>query len=218
VIANREPRKIGTHCFGRPQPAVEVRLVSEDGADAQTAGELLVRAAGPDPRAGFFVEYLGDAEATREAWRGGWFHTGDIVRRDAETYLYFVDRRKNLIRRSGENISAVEVETVLRRHPMVREVAVAPTPDDLRSEEVLACIVPREALAPERMPEIARSIVALALEELAYYKVPGWLAFVTELPLTATQKVQRTELKARARDLPGTPGCIDTRPLKRRQG
>ena len=81
-----------------------------------TPGELLVRAAGPDPRAGFFTKYLGDAEATETAWEGGWFHTGDVVRRDAERNLYFVDRWKNVIRRSGENIAAAEVESVLRQH------------------------------------------------------------------------------------------------------
>ena len=107
-------------------------------------GELLVRAAGPDPRAGFFTEYLGDPQATEAAWEGGWFHTGDVVRRDADGNLFFVDRWKNVIRRSGENIAAAEVESVLRQHRLVREVACAAVPDELRGEEVLACIVPRE--------------------------------------------------------------------------
>jgi acyl-CoA synthetase (AMP-forming)/AMP-acid ligase II len=219
IIANREPRHVGTNCFGKPEPAVETRLVDEDGRDVEVdrPGELLVRAAGPDPRAGFFAAYLKDDAATEAAWRGGWFHTGDIVRRDDAGFHYFIDRRKNIIRRSGENISAVEVETVLRRHPAVREVAVAAAPDDLRGEEVLACVVPRAPIAPDRLAETARSIVALALGDLAYYKVPGWVAFLDELPLTATQKVQRALLKDRARELPGTSCCIDTRPLKRRR-
>ena len=108
-----------------------------------TPGELLVRAAGDDPRAGFFTKYLGDPEATEAAWQGGWFHTGDVVQRDAEKNLFFVDRRKNVIRRSGENIAAAEVESVLRQHRLVRDVACAAVPDDLRGEEVLACIVPQ---------------------------------------------------------------------------
>ena len=219
ISANREPRKRGTNCFGRPDPAIEMRIINDDGATmgADAPGELLVRAAGADPCAGFFTAYLKDAAATEEAWAGGWFHTGDIVSADADGDLHFIDRKKNLIRRSGENIAAVEVETVLRRHPLVREVAVAPAPDDLRGEEVLACIVPREKIAPERMSEAAAAIVALALDDLAYYKVPGWVAFVDALPLTATQKVQRSALKAQARDLPGTPFCFDTRALKRRR-
>jgi acyl-CoA synthetase (AMP-forming)/AMP-acid ligase II len=217
LSAPREPRKIGTNCFGRPASVMELRIVGEDGAPvlSEEPGELLVRAAGPDPRAGFFRAYLKDAAATDAAWQGGWFHTGDIVRQDADGDLHFVDRKKNLIRRSGENISAVEVETVLRRHPLVREVAVAATPDDLRGEEVLACIVP--TAAPARPDDAASSIVAHALDALAYYKVPGWIAFVASLPLTATQKVDRAALKAQARDLPGTACCIDARPLKRRR-
>ena len=74
-------------------------------------------------------EYLKNPEATAEAWRGGWFHTGDEVRRDAEGYFYFVDRRKDLIRRSGENISSSEVEAVIRSHPKVLDVAVIPVPE-----------------------------------------------------------------------------------------
>ncbi len=207
VIANREPRHVGTSCFGRPESAVAVRIAPED-------GELLVRANGNDPRAGFFTEYLKDAPATEAAWEGGWFHTGDIVRADASGYLYFVDRKKNIVRRSGENISAAEVETVLRRHPAVAEVAVAAAPDDVRGEEVLACIVPRMPVADPA--ETAADIVRAALTELSYFKVPGWIAFVDALPLTASQKVARGELKAMAQRLLAEGGCVDTRGLKRR--
>jgi acyl-CoA synthetase (AMP-forming)/AMP-acid ligase II len=186
---------------------VEVRIVPED-------NELLVRAAGADPRAGFFSGYLKDPEATEAAWQGGWFHTGDIVRADADGNLTFVDRKKNVIRRSGENISAVEVENVLHHHPAVAEVAVVGVADDLRGEEVLACIVPR---APITDPTAAAvDIVRAALLDLSYFKVPGWVAFVESLPLTASQKVARGELKAMARQMAGGPDCVDTRGLKRR--
>ena len=111
------------------------------GAAGQEPGELQVRAAGTDPRAGFFREYLKDPAATAEAWAGGWFHTGDVVRRAPDGSLHFVDRRKNVIRRSGENIAAVEVEGALRQHPGVAGVAVAPTADPVRGEEVFACVV-----------------------------------------------------------------------------
>jgi acyl-CoA synthetase (AMP-forming)/AMP-acid ligase II len=207
VIANHEPRHVGTSCFGRPEPAVDIRIMDED-------NELLVRAAGPDPRAGFFSEYLKDPEATAAAWEGGWFHTGDIVRADAAGYLTFVDRKKNVIRRSGENISAVEVESVLRRHPTVAEVAVAAVPDDVRGEEVLACIVPRAAITDAA--DTATDIVRTALQDLSYYKVPGWVAFVETLPLTASQKVARGELKSVAQHLVQQKRCVDTRGLKRR--
>jgi acyl-CoA synthetase (AMP-forming)/AMP-acid ligase II len=217
VIASHEPRHIGRSCFGRAQPFMQYRIVDEADADVAdfTPGELLVRAAGDDPRGGFFTKYLGDPEATEAAWQGGWFHTGDVVQRDAEKNLFFVDRRKNVIRRSGENIAAAEVESVLRQHRLVRDVACAAVPDDLRGEEVLACIVPSETI--DDKPRAAADIVAYALQELAYFKAPGYVAFVDALPLTATNKVQRGELKAWAQGLPGTPDCIDTRHLKRRQ-
>jgi acyl-coenzyme A synthetase/AMP-(fatty) acid ligase len=94
-------------------------------------------------------------------------------------------------------------------------VACAAVPDDLRDEEVLACIVPRETI--DDKPHAAADIMAYTLQELAYFKAPGYVAFVDALPLTATNKVQRGELRAWAQGLPGTPDCIDTRHLKRRQ-
>lgn len=219
VIANREPRNIGMSCFGRPEAALEVRIVGDDGlpAPADAPGELLVRASGDDPRRGFFRAYLKDAEATAAAWEGGWFHTGDIVKQDADGQMYFVDRKKNVIRRSGENISAVEVESVLRKHPCVADVAVAATPDAVRGDEVLACIVVREPLREADRAAHAAELVQLCLAQLAYFKAPGYVAFVDALPLTGTQKVQRAALKDLARTLPGTPGCIDTRAMKKRQ-
>jgi acyl-CoA synthetase (AMP-forming)/AMP-acid ligase II len=172
------------------------------------------RAAGADPRAGFFTEYLKDPAETAAAWRDGWFHTGDIVRADADGALYFVDRKKNIVRRSGENVSAAEVESVLRGHPAVAEVAVAAAPDDVRGEEVLACIVPRAPVADAATT--AAAIVRAALADLSYFKVPGWVVFMESLPLTASQKVARGALKAMVPSLLGDPGCVDTRALKRR--
>ena len=219
IMANHEPRHVGTHCFGKPQAFVQVRLVDDEGRDvpAGQPGELLVRSSGDDPRAGFFGGYLKDEQATEDAWAGGWFHTGDVVRADADGLLYFVDRKKNVIRRSGENISALEVESVLNQHPAVKTAAVAATPDPVRGDEVLACIVPREPVAPTEREAVARSIVEHALARLAYYKAPGYVAFVDALPLTVSQKIQRGQLKELARELPGQPHCLDTRHLKKRQ-
>jgi acyl-CoA synthetase (AMP-forming)/AMP-acid ligase II len=219
IMANHEPRHVGASCFGRPESFVDVRLVDDDGRDVDhgVPGELLVRASGPEPRRYFFSGYLKDEQATEEAWAGGWFHTGDIVRRDAAGHLYFVDRKKNVIRRSGENISAVEVESVLNQHPAVKSAAVAATPDEVRGDEVLACIIPREPVADGQRTVLAASIVQHALAQLAYYKAPGYVAFVDELPLTASQKIQRAQLRELARSLPGTAACVDTRGMKRRQ-
>ena len=159
VMAHDEPRCVGTSCFGREGADVEVRIVADDGNEAaiDQPGELWVRHAGVDPRYGFFAGYLKDAQATDEAWAQGWFHTGDIVQRDAQGMLHFIDRRKNVIRRSGENISAVEVESVLNQHPAVKTSAVAATPDPLRGDEVLACVVLREAIAEADHAALAAS-------------------------------------------------------------
>jgi acyl-CoA synthetase (AMP-forming)/AMP-acid ligase II len=218
IMANHEPRQVGTHCFGKPEPFVQVRLVDDAGQDVPVGepGELLVRSSGPDPRAGFFSGYLKDEATTEESWAGGWFHTGDVVRADAQGLLYFVDRRKNVIRRSGENISALEVESVLNQHPAVKTSAVAATPDAVRGDEVLACIVSREPVPATEREAMARSLVDHALQRLAYYKAPGYVAFVESLPLTVSQKIQRGQLKDLARTLPGQAHCIDTRALKKR--
>ena len=207
VAANHEPRHIGTYCFGRPSQDVAWRIVAEDGLDAEQ-GELLVRHAGADQCLGFFREYLKDPDATAEAWEGGWFHTGDVVRLGPDGSMHFVDRRKNVIRRSGENIAAVEVESALRQHPAVTAVAVAPIADPVRGEEVFACIV-TNATGNETL---ASEITAWCVQRLAYYKAPGFIAFVPELPLTSTQKIQRGELRTLIASV--TPH--DTRHLKRR--
>jgi acyl-CoA synthetase (AMP-forming)/AMP-acid ligase II len=222
VVANHAPRWVGVASFGRAEPAVDVRLVLDDGWEAalDEPGELWVRSAlsaeNSNPRKGFFTEYLKDPAATAEAWEQGWFHTGDLVKRDAQGNLYFVDRKKNVIRRSGENISAVEVESVLAQHPRVKAVAVAATPDDVRGDEVLACVVLHDETTNDAA-DLAHEITQLALDQLAYYKAPGFVAFVTELPLTVSQKIQRAQLKSLAARLPGQKNCIDTRHLKKRQ-
>ncbi|SEA37226.1 AMP-binding protein [Variovorax sp. YR216] len=219
VMANHEPRHVGTSCFGRREDFALIRLVDDEGRDVPdgTPGELLVRSSGDDPKRYFFSGYLKDEEATREAWADGWFHTGDMVRRDAEGNYYFVDRKKNVIRRSGENISAVEVESVLNQHPAVKTSAVAATPDTVRGDEVLACIVLREDADGSAPAQLAASIVDHALAQLAYYKAPGYVAFVDALPLTASQKIQRGQLRELAQSLPGRANCIDTRSMKKRQ-
>jgi len=214
IAANAEPRNPGTACFGRPAPEVALRIIGDDGADVAEGqpGELLVRRAGPDPRDGFFTEYLKDPEATNDAWADGWFHTGDVVRRLPSGDLQFVDRKKNVIRRSGENIAAVEVESALMRHPAVAAAGVAAVPDAIRGDEVFACLVVRDTPSPA----LARAIADWALGQIAYYKVPGYIAFVEALPLTATQKIMRADLKALAARLVDDPATHDLRTLKKR--
>ncbi len=213
ICANRTPRRVGESCLGAAEAGLDVRLIDDAGKDA-SQGELLVRRGGDDPRRGFFAGYFKNEAATEEAWAGGWFHTGDIVRQDPDGAMFFVDRKKNVIRRSGENIAAVEVESTLMRHPAIASAAVAAVPDKVRGDEVFACIVPK--LPPADPATLAREITQWCLTQLAYYKAPGFIAFVDALPLTATQKLQRAALKSQAAGLMNDLATIDTRDLKKR--
>ena len=214
---NHEPRQIHTRAFGRPLPGLEARVVDDDDNDVPvgTEGELLVRHTADEPRRAFFAGYLKNEEATAEAWRGGWFHTGDTVRQSDDGMLYFVDRKKNIIRRSGENIAGAEIEACLQAHEGVAQVAVIAAPDEMRDEEVMACIVP--------MPGAGRDAAAAdvlfdwCFERLAYYKAPGWLLFVDSLPTTGTQKVQKAQIFAPDEDPRLRAGIHDFRPRKKRQ-
>lgn len=216
-----EPRQVGTRAFGRAVPGVEVRIVDDADRDvaADQPGEMLVRHSAATPRRGCFSGYLKDEAATESAWRGGWFHTGDVVRRGPDGMLHFIERKKNIIRRSGENIAAAEVEAVLLTHPDVQQVAVMAVPDELRDEEVLACVVLKRALAKDEAAtsETARGLFHHCNERLAYYKPPGWIHIVPSLPTTGTQKIQKHNIYPAGTDPRILPEIVDLRALKRRQ-
>src|SRR6266850_219906 len=211
------PPMIHTRAFGRPFGGLEASVVDDRDREVPrgTEGELLVRWGGPEgPRHGFFSGYLKDERATEEAWRGGWFHTGDVVRQDADGILYFVDSKKNIIRRSGENIAAAEIEAVIQAHDEVAQVAVLAVPDDVREEEVMACVVPMPGVVAGAA--LADRIFEGCMERLAYFKAPGWILFVTSLPTTGTQKVQKTQIFSKGEDPRRRPGVLDLRERKRR--
>jgi crotonobetaine/carnitine-CoA ligase len=216
MAASHEPRMIETRAFGRPFPGFEARVVDAGDREvpAGTEGELVVRHSAEAPRHGFFSGYLKNDTATEEAWRGGWFHTGDAVRRDASGMLIFVDRKKHIIRRSGENIAAAEVEAVLQAHDAVAQVAVLPVPDEVREQEVLACVVPMAGVAPG--PTLAEALFEHCNARLAYFKAPGWVLFLDRLPTTGTQKVHKTQIFAPGEDPRGRAGIVDLRGRKRR--
>jgi acyl-CoA synthetase (AMP-forming)/AMP-acid ligase II len=216
ISASREPRHVGARCFGAPRSGLELRIVDEHESDVPDGepGELLVRRGGPDPRRGFFSGYLKDPDATEHAWRGGWFHTGDAVRRGPDGMLHFVDRRKNIIRRSGENIAALEVEAALAGHPAVGQVAVIAAPDPVRDEEVMACVVP--STGTPRTRDTAVAIQDWCLERLAYFKAPGYVAFIDRLPTTSTNKVQKARLADFGANPLASPECFDLRERKKR--
>lgn len=217
IIANEEPRHVGTCCFGRPPAWLEYQLVDEQKQPVARGedGELRVRAAGDRPARGFFSGYLKNPEATAQTWQDGWLNTGDVVREGPDGSLHFVDRRKNVIRRSGENISALEVEAALLTHPAVSEVIVTAVPDELRGDEVAACVVPGEGAAADSL--LAEDLVGHALGQLAYYKVPGYILFCDNLPRTASNKPRRGDIKALAKARVASGECLDTRDLKKRR-
>ncbi|MGB6308927.1 MAG: AMP-binding protein [Steroidobacteraceae bacterium] len=216
ITANCEPRHLGQRCFGKPPPGLAWRIVGGEGEDVVPggAGELLVRRDGPDARRGFFAGYYKDEAASSQAWVDGWFHTGDIVRAGEDGSFFFVDRSKNIVRRSGENIAAVEVESALLSEPDVLAAAVCPVADDVRGEEVFAFVV----LRPQQTPTLdtARRLQARCRRLLAYYKVPGYVAFRPELPQTASQKLARAAIKALAATAVQSAQAFDLRQLKKR--
>jgi len=216
ITANHEPRHPGERCFGKAPPGLEFRIVDEAGTDVApgTPGELWVRRRGPEPRRGFFAGYYKDDMANAQAWAGGWFHSGDLVRMGTDGCLFFVDRTKNIVRRSGENIAAVEVESALQMHGDVLASATCAVIDDLRGEEVFAFVMLRSGVLPSL--ETAMRLQAHCGELMAYYKAPAYLAFRTELPQTASQKLARAEIKALAGRAVQAAQAFDLRHLKRR--
>jgi crotonobetaine/carnitine-CoA ligase len=146
--------------------------------------------------------YFRVPEQTRAAFRDGWFLTGDLVRRDDDGYFFFVSRKKDIIRRRGENIAGAELDRVIGAHPGVLEVAAIPVAAELGEDEIMAVIVPRPGSRPT-----AEEIAQWCRERLAPMKVPRYVLFVDALPHTPTHKVakmalrQDPTLKPRATDL-----------------
>jgi crotonobetaine/carnitine-CoA ligase len=175
---------------GKPQRGIEVRLVDENDIEVAdgASGELIVR---PQQPWTMSHGYLNDPEATAKAWRNGWFHTGDLFRRDADDNYFFIDRLKDAIRRRGENISSFEVESAILQHSSVREAAVVPVPGEGSEDEVLAVIalVPETTLVPADLIEYLR-------DKLAYFMIPRYLRIVGELPKTPTQKIEKHVLRS----------------------
>lgn len=211
------PRQVGTRAFGRARPGLDACVMDEAGQVLPDGvpGELVIRHSEATPRRHFFSGYLDNPQATAEAWRGGWFHTGDVVSRGEDGMFHFIDRRKNIIRRSGENIAAAEVEALLLTHPWVTNVAVMALPDEVREEEVLACVVLKDRDRHET-PEVARALFDFCHQQLAYYKAPGWLWFAVEIPTTGTQKIQKHRIFPEGADPRALPGMHDLRPFKKR--
>lgn len=184
------PDKVGSGSCGVPCPFRQCRIVDEAGNPVQQGaiGELQI--SGP----GIMLGYYNNPEATAEVLRDGWFSTGDLFRQDEDGFFYIVGRKKDMIRRSAENIAAREVETVLAAAPGVAEVAVVGVPDPLRGEEVKAYLKLKEGQGLDQA--LLDSVIATAQAGLAAFKVPRFYAFVADFPRTASLKISKPQLKA----------------------
>jgi len=214
---NEEPRQIHTRAMGRPREDLEVKVVDESDQEVEIGmpGEMVVRHSEKTPRAGAFSGYLNKEKETEEAWKNGWFHTGDTVTMDETGMLYFVDRAKNIIRRAGENIAAAEVENCLFEIEFVSKIACIAVKDDIREEEVMACVVLEDGKKESK--EVAEILFNHALEKMAYFKAPGYILFMDDLPVTGTQKVVKHKIFEPEIDPRNLTGVFNFTHLKKRK-
>lgn len=182
-----EDRKIGS--CGREMEGFEIKIFDEEDNEVPpyVPGEIVIRPKKP------FIMMLGyyrDPEKTLQAWGNLWFHTGDLAYRDEKGYIYFVDRKKDAIRRRGENISSFELESVINSHPKVLAAAAVGVPSELGEDDVKVAIKLKEgeSLSPEELLQFCE-------ERMAFFMVPRYVEFVNEFPLTETGKIKKEQLK-----------------------
>lgn len=184
-----EPRNLAS--LGRAAPSYEVRLVDEEDRDvpAGEVGEIVLRPRLPHA---MFLRYWRKPEATLESWRNLWHHTGDYGRADADGFISFVDRKKDALRRRGENVSSMELETAIVAHPKIGEAAVLAVPSEMTEDDIKACLVlaPGESVTPEEL-------FAFFRETLPYFAIPRYVEILPELPRNATLRVMKHLLRDR---------------------
>lgn len=175
--------------LGRPRDGCECRVVDEHDLPVAPGevGELVVRSAHPWT---FFSGYLNRPEATAQAWRNGWFHSGDLVRQDAAGNFFFVDRKKDAIRRRGENVSSAEVEAEALAHPQVVAVCAVAVPSELAEDEILLAYVTAAGSELE-----ARALAEFLIPRMPHYMVPRFFRRLDTLPRTATNKIRKIEIR-----------------------
>ena len=177
--------------MGRAIPGHEVDVVDDRGNPVEngTVGEIAVKS--PDPV--MFLEYWQNPAATRNKYIGDWLLTGDLAKKDADGYIWFNGRKDDVITSAGYRIGPAEIEDCLMKHPAVALVAVIGIPDEVRTEIVKAFVVPGADVAPG--PDVAEDIKKFVKTRLAAHEYPREVEFVSELPMTATGKIMRRELK-----------------------
>ncbi|MCS6805626.1 MAG: ATP-dependent acyl-CoA ligase [Acidobacteriota bacterium] len=182
------PRRPG--CCGKPAAETQVQIVDDEDnpVGPRQIGEIVMRPAEPYT---MMSEYYNMPEETLQSFRNLWFHTGDLGYMDEDGYLYFVGRKKEAIRRRGENISAFEVEQIVNQHPSVLESAAIAVPSEWSEDDVKIVVVLKEGeqLEPEELIRFCES-------RMAYFMVPRYVEFRHELPKTPTQRVEKYKLQA----------------------
>ncbi|MDI9425410.1 MAG: AMP-binding protein [Spirochaetota bacterium] len=203
IVPLEDAHMTGSGSVGKPLPYRELRIVDDEGREVPpgTPGELLVK--GP----GLFKGYYKKKEATEAAFDGEWFRTGDLFIRDPDGYHYVAGRKKDMVRRAGENISCAEVEYILESHPKLLRVAVVPVPDDLTGEEVKAYVITREGESKDTIGP--GEIIEYGLKHLAKFKVPRYIEYRDSFPMTPNMRVEKHKLIAEKQDL--TVGSYDAK-------
>jgi crotonobetaine/carnitine-CoA ligase len=176
---------------GKPMPTLEMRLVDDSGRDVAPgdAGELIVRS---KVRYAIFDGYYNNPDASERSVVDGWYYSGDVLRQDEEGYCYLVDRKKDVVRRRGENISSIELETAISSHQDIAEVAIHSVPSELGEDEVKATVVLRagSTLGHRELHEHCSSV-------LPRFAVPRYVEFLDELPKNPLGRIQKFVLRER---------------------
>ncbi|MDB2602659.1 AMP-binding protein [Gammaproteobacteria bacterium] len=179
---------VGSGSCGLAAPMRELKIVNEDGSEVRQGASGVLWIRGP----GLFQGYFNKPEANAREFDGDWFCTGDIARQDANGYFYIVGRTKEMIKRSGENIAAREVESVLRELPQIAEAAVLPVPDEKRREEVKALLLLNKGITKDQCPP--EEIFEHCFSQLAQFKVPRYIGYVEDFPRTPSNKIAKGKI------------------------
>lgn len=200
VGLDRRPGSCGVVVPGK---RVIIADENDDEVPRGTPGQILVQVMEAVTKG-----YLNDPANTELALSGGWMHTGDMAKQDDEGYFYFLDRYKDIIRRSGENISSADIEACLRAHPDVTDVACVPVLDEIRGEEIKSVVVLRPGLTPDDVSP--KQLRDWAAGRIAPYKVPRYVQYADDLERTATGKIQKQRIRAAHGSYPFHDGDTDT--------
>jgi acyl-CoA synthetase (AMP-forming)/AMP-acid ligase II len=183
--------------MGYPLKAIDLRIVDGEGRPVEGEGEGVLQMRTPALMSG----YLHLPEQTARAVRDGWYHTNDVVRRDANGFYFFVGRADDMFVSGGENIYPGEVEKLIERYPGVQQAVVVPVPDDIKQTLPFAFVVREPGAGGEKTTE--DGIKKWTLESGPAYQHPRWVEFVDAMPLAGTNKIDRAALKLRAKDIAG---------------